>query len=216
MGTKYGVVKKTALDEFNSIRKGGLIAINLDDNDELIDVRLTDGNQEVIIVTQLGQSIRFPETDVRMIGRTARGVRGITLDDNDQVVGMEIVRENADLLVISEQGIGKRTCLDEYRIQSRGGKGIKTMKLTERHGVIVGTKVVSEEDELMVITAEGIVLRTNVHDISRTGRDTQGVRIIRLDENDRLVTLTRVVAGDKEEGTEADGLDPADEGETEE
>lgn len=208
MATKNGVVKKTSLDEFGSIRKGGLIAINLDENDELIDVRLTDGNQEVIIVTQLGQAIRFHETDVRTIGRSARGVRGIMLEDHDQVVGMEIVRENADLLVITEQGIGKRTSLDEYRIQSRGGKGIKTMKLTERHGVIVGTKVVSDEDELMVITAEGIVLRTSVKDISRTGRDTQGVRIIRLDENDRLMTLARVVAGDKDDEADTETDEP--------
>ncbi|HOP74564.1 MAG TPA: DNA gyrase subunit A [Bacillota bacterium] len=207
MGTKHGVVKKTALDEFASIRKGGLIAINLDDNDELIDVSLTDGKQEVVMVTRLGQAIRFPETDVRLMGRTARGVRGITLDDGDQVVGMEIVRESDDLLVITEQGMGKRTALSEYRIQSRGGKGIKTMKLRERNGVIVGAKVVSENDELMVITAEGLILRTSVQNISKTGRNTQGVRIIRLDENDRVVTLARVVATDEkdeENGSETD------------
>lgn len=213
MCTKYGVVKKTSLDEFDSIRKGGLIAINLDENDELIDVRLTDGSHEMILVTQLGQSIRFPETDVRMIGRTARGVKGITLDDGDQVVGMEVVQEGADLLVIAETGLGKRTDLNEYRVQSRGGKGIKTMKLIrEKHGVIVGTKVVSETDELMVITAEGIIIRTGVEDISRTGRDTQGVRIIRLDENDRVVTLARVVGNEKGED---DGED-SESGETQE
>lgn len=199
MGTRQGVVKKTPLDEFAAIRKGGLIAINLDSEDELIDVRLTDGHQEVIIVTKLGQAIRFPETDVRMIGRSARGVRGITLVDDDRVVGMEIVRPEADLFVIAEQGIGKRTDLEEYRVQTRGGKGIKTMKLTEKHGVIVGAKVVSERDELMVITAEGIVLRTSVQHISRTGRDTQGVRIIRLDQNDRVVTLARVLGTDKDD-----------------
>jgi len=141
------------------------------------------------------------------MGRTARGVRGITLDEGDQVVGMEIVRESADLLVISEQGFGKRTALSEYRVQSRGGKGIKTMKLRERNGVIVGAKVVSENDELMVITAEGLILRTSVQDISKTGRDTQGVRIIRLEENDRVVTLARVVATDdkdEEDGSETD------------
>lgn len=200
MGTKYGVVKKTSLDEFDSIRKGGLIALTLDDNDELIDVRLTDGAREMILVTQLGQSIRFPETDVRMMGRTARGVRGINLEDDDQVVGMEIIREDADLLVIAETGLGKRTDLNEYRVQARGGKGIKTMKLKrEKHGVIVGTKVVSETDELMVITAEGIIIRTAVVNISRTGRDTQGVRIIRLDDKDRVVNLARVVGTGKDE-----------------
>lgn len=209
MCTKEGVVKKTALSEFRFIRKGGLIAINLDDNDELIDVRLTDGSQEVIIVTQLGQSIKFPEIDVRTIGRSARGVRGITLADDDKVVGMDIVREGADLLVITETGFGKRTDLGEYRIQSRGGKGIKTMKMTDRNGAIVGSKVVSaEQDELMVITAEGVILRTSVENISKIGRDTQGVRIIRLDENDRVVSLTRV---DKE--TEEENELEAEEGE---
>jgi DNA gyrase subunit A len=198
MATRNGVVKKTSLDEFDSIRKGGLIAINLDDNDELIDVRLTDGNQDIILITQLGQSIRFPEPEVRMIGRAGRGVKGITLEDNDLVIAMEIVNEAEDLLVITEAGIGKRTSLTEYRRQSRGGKGIKTMKLTAKHGLIVGAKVVSENDEVMVITAEGIILRTSVSDISQTGRDTQGVRIIRLDESDRVVTLAKVVGNGKD------------------
>jgi len=202
MGTGNGVVKKTSLNEFDSIRKGGLIAINLDPDDELIDVRLTDGDREVIIVTRRGQSIRFPESDVRMVGRVARGVKGITLNNADQVVGMEIVREGSDLLVITEYGVGKRTDLAEYRVQSRGGKGIKTMKLTKKHGLIVGAKVVAAEDELMVITAEGIILRTSINDISQTGRDTQGVRIIRLDENDRVVTLARVVGSAKEDDPE--------------
>lgn len=193
MGTRNGVVKKTPLDEFQTIRKGGLIAINLDEEDELIDVKLTDGNQELIIVTRLGQAIRFPESDVRTIGRQARGVKGITLDEGDLVVGMDTVREDADLLVISEQGLGKRTALSEYRVQARGGKGIKTIRLTERHGPLVGVKVVLETDELMVITAEGIIIRTQVSDISRTGRDTQGVRVMKLDPNDRVVTLARVV-----------------------
>jgi DNA gyrase subunit A len=187
MGTRHGVVKKTPLDEFQSIRKGGLIAINLD------------GNQEILMVTRLGQAIRFPESDVRIIGRSARGVKGITLDDDDLVIGMDTVRDNADLLVISEMGIGKRTNLADYRIQYRGGKGIKTIRLTERHGVLVGIKVVSETDEVMVITAEGVIIRTGVAHISRTGRDTQGVRIMKLDPNDRVVTLARVVAKDEED-----------------
>jgi DNA gyrase subunit A len=199
MGTRHGVVKKTPLDEFQSIRKGGLIAINLDEDDELIEVKLTDGNQEILMVTRLGQAIRFPESDVRIIGRSARGVKGITLDDDDLVIGMDTVRDNADLLVISEMGIGKRTNLADYRIQYRGGKGIKTIRLTERHGVLVGIKVVSETDEVMVITAEGVIIRTGVAHISRTGRDTQGVRIMKLDPNDRVVTLARVVAKDEED-----------------
>jgi DNA gyrase subunit A len=215
MGTRHGVVKKTPLDEFQSIRKGGLIAINLDEEDELIEVKLTDGNQEILMVTRLGQAIRFPESDVRIIGRTARGVKGINLGDDDLVIGMDTVRDNADLLVISEMGIGKRTNLADYRVQSRGGKGIKTIRLTGRHGVLVGIKVVSETDEVMVITAEGVIIRTGVAHISRTGRDTQGVRIMKLDPNDRVVTLARVIGGNKDEedesgeateGTEADEI----------
>ena len=208
MCTREGVVKKTSLDEFQTIRKGGLIGINLDENDELIEVRLTDGSQEVILVTEKGQAIRFPEPDVRRLGRTARGVKGIDLAENDLVVGMDIVHPESDLLVITAKGIGKRTDVAEYRTQTRGGKGIKTMKLTKRHGLVVGIKVVSETDELMVITAEGIIIRTNVKSISRTGRDTQGVRIMKLDAKDRVVTLARVVGMGKEEDEEEVEVEP--------
>lgn len=197
--TKKGVIKKTALAEFQTNRKGGLIGINLDEDDELIEVKLTDGSQEVIIVTEHGQSIRFPETEVRPLGRAARGIKGITLAPEDSVVGMDIPRDRADLLVITSTGIGKRTPLTEYRVQSRGGKGIKTMKLTQKHGLIVGIKVVSESDELMVITAEGVIIRTKVQDIPETGRDTQGVKIMKPDDNDRIVALARVVGEDKDE-----------------
>jgi DNA gyrase subunit A len=199
MCTKKGIVKKTALTEFQTNRKGGLIAINLDDQDELIAVKLTDGSKEAIIVTEKGQAIRFPETDVRTLRRASRGVKGITLAPNDLVVGMDIPREGAALLVITSAGIGKRTALSEYRIQSRGGKGVKTMKLTKKHGLIVGIKVVSESDELMVITAEGVIIRTKVRDISETGRDTQGVKIMKPDNDDRIVALARVVGEDKDE-----------------
>ncbi|MGE5605507.1 MAG: DNA gyrase subunit A [Bacteroidota bacterium] len=199
MCTKKGIVKKTALAEFQTNRKGGLIGINLDEHDELIEVKLTDGGQEVIIVTEHGQSIRFPETDARPLGRAARGIKGITLAPEDSVVGMDISRDRADLLVITSAGIGKRTPLSEYRVQSRGGKGIKTMKLTPKHGLIVGIKVVSESDELMVITAEGVIIRTKVQDISETGRDTQGVKIMKPDDNDRIVALARVIGEDKDE-----------------
>jgi DNA gyrase subunit A len=199
MCTQKGVVKKTSLVEFQTNRKGGLIGINLDENDELIDVKLTDGNQEVIIVTERGQSIHFPETDVRTLGRASRGVKGITLADGDLVVGMDIPKERADLLVITSAGIGKRTPISEYRIQSRGGKGTKTMKLTKKHGLIVGIKVVFENDELMVITAEGVIIRTKVQDISETGRDTQGVKIMKPDKNDRIVALARVIGEENDE-----------------
>jgi DNA gyrase subunit A len=199
MCTQKGIVKKTALTEYQSNRKGGLIGINLDENDELIDVKLTDGKQEVIIVTERGQSIRFPETEVRTLGRASRGVKGITLAEGDMVVGMDIPKERADLLVITSTGIGKRTPVSEYRIQSRGGKGTKTMKLTKKHGLIVGIKVVFENDELMVITAEGVIIRTKVQDISETGRDTQGVKIMKPDENDRIVALARVIGEENDE-----------------
>lgn len=199
MCTQKGIVKKTALAEYQSNRKGGLIGINLDENDELIDVKLTDGKQEVIIVTERGQSIRFPEIEVRTLGRASRGVKGITLADGDLVVGMDIPQERADLLVITSTGIGKRTPISEYRIQSRGGKGTKTMKLTKKHGLIVGIKVVFENDELMVITAEGVIIRTKVQDISQTGRDTQGVKIMKPDENDRIVALARVIGEENDE-----------------
>jgi DNA gyrase subunit A len=202
MGTRQGVVKKTPLNEFDTNRKGGLIGINLDENDELIEVKLTDGNKEMIMVTKKGQSIRFPETDVRSLGRTARGVKGITLESGDLVVGMDTVRELSDLVVITSLGMGKRTSLDEYRVQTRGGKGTKAIKLTKRHGVIEGIKVVSENDELMIITAEGVIIRISVQNISQTGRDTQGVRIMKLDDKDRVVTLARVIGGKEEEATE--------------
>ncbi len=201
MGTRSGVIKKTSLEEFQNIRKGGLNAINLDEDDELIDVKLTDGHQEIIMVTQKGLTIRFPDTDARPISRLARGVKGITLGDDDLVVGMDTIKEHAELLVITSAGIGKRTDLDEYRVQSRGGKGLKVMKLTARHGPVVGIKIVQENDEVMVITAEGVVIRTSVNNISKTGRDTQGVKIMKLDASDRVVALARVLGEeDKDEG----------------
>ncbi len=199
MATREGVIKKTILQEFGSIRRGGLIGITLDQNDELIEVKLTDGSQEMIMVTQNGQSIRYPETDVRPTGRTARGVKGISLEQNDLLVGMDIVRERSDLVVITEFGMGKRTDLNEYRVQSRAGKGIKTIKLTKKHGPVIGVKVVSESDELMVITAERVIIRMSVKAISQTGRDTQGVKIMKLDDKDRAVTLARVIGNGKDE-----------------
>lgn len=204
MCTRNGIIKKTVLSEYDTHRKGGLNGIVLDPGDELISVQLTEGEQEAIIVTRDGQSIRFPETDVRPMGRMTRGVKGITLDDDDAVVGMETVKEDADLLVITENGFGKRTPLTEYRAQTRGGKGIKTLKVTARNGKIVGIKVTREEDELMVINTEGIVIRVAIGDISCLGRDTQGVKVMRLGENDRIVAIAQVV------GRDGDG---ADEGE---
>ncbi|MGQ9780092.1 MAG: DNA gyrase subunit A [Bacillota bacterium] len=197
--TAAGTVKKTPLAEYDTNRRGGIIAIGLEPGDELIGARLTDGRQEIVLVTALGQAIRFPEEQVRPMGRAAHGVKGIDLEPGDRVVEMEVAQPDADLLVITENGYGKRTPLAEYRSQARGGKGIKTIKLTKKNGPIVGARVVTPEDGLMVVTAAGIIIRTKVKDISQTGRGTQGVRIIRLDEGDRVVALAHVANREEEE-----------------
>ncbi|MCL6614838.1 MAG: DNA gyrase subunit A, partial [Firmicutes bacterium] len=197
--TARGTVKKTPLAEYDTNRKGGIIAITLDPGDELIGARLTDGRREIVLVTALGQAIRFPEEQVRPMGRAAHGVKGIDLEAEDRVVEMEVAKAEADLLVITENGYGKRTPLEEYRRQARGGKGIKTINLTRKNGPIIGARVVAPEDGLMVVTAAGIIIRTKVQDISQMGRGTQGVRIIRLEEGDRVVALAHVVNREEDE-----------------
>ncbi|MFZ5945044.1 MAG: DNA gyrase subunit A [Bacillota bacterium] len=194
--TKKGIIKKTDLREYNTSRKDGIIAITLDEDDELMGVQLTDGNQDVILVTGEGTAIRFNETDVRPMGRTARGVRGINLEKTDLVVGMDIVRDTAQLLVITDKGYGKRTPLTEYRTQTRGGKGIITLRTTPRNGRLVGTKVVKEGEEIMIISKEGIIIRLKVDDISSMSRTTQGVLIMRVGEEDAVVAIARVVSED--------------------
>jgi DNA gyrase subunit A len=190
--TKHGIVKKTPMTEFENIRKGGLFAITLRDGDELIAVKMTDGHQEVMIGTQNGQSIRFVENDVRPMGRTASGVRGITLSRNDMVVGMDIVGVNAFVLIVTEKGYGKRTPIDEYRLQTRGGKGIKTLNVTDRNGPIVGLEMVSDRDDIMIITNSGVIIRTESSGISTMGRYTQGVKLITLHEDERVSTVAKV------------------------
>ena len=179
--TRNGLIKKTALTEYNSARKTGLLAITLKDEDELIDVRLTDGEDNVVLVTKQGMCITFSERDVRPIGRVSQGVIGIRLDEDDSVIGMESIIQgsNATLLAITENGFGKRTELDEYRVQTRGGKGVITYKITPKTGVIVGIKIVNEEDDVMLITDTGTIIRINVKDISVLGRSTQGVTLMR-------------------------------------
>lgn len=199
MATRCGVVKKTELSEYDSSRRDGIIAINLDENDELIGVKLTDGTEEIILGTRQGMAIRFAETDVRSMGRTARGVKGITLKPNDLVVSMDTVRNDADLLVVTENGFGKRTPLTDYRKQSRGGKGIMTIRTTKRNGSLVSIKVVKTGDELMIISSEGIIIRLNVEDISQMGRATQGVTLMRLDPKDKVVAVAKVVSKNGEE-----------------
>lgn len=194
--TKKGIVKKTDLSEYDTSRKDGIIAISLDDDDELMGVQLTDGKQDVIIVTKQGLSIRFNEQDVRPMGRTARGVKGINLEKDDIVIGMDIIRDNGELLVITDKGYGKRTPLNEYRTQTRGGKGIITLRTTPRNGQLVGIKVVKEGEEIMIISKEGIIIRLKVDEISSMSRTTQGVLIMRVGEEDAVVAIARVVSDD--------------------
>jgi len=191
MATKNGIIKKTELMEYDTSRKSGLAAINLDDDDELIRVKLTDGNQQIILGTRHGMAIRFSEKDVRPMGRTTHGVKAITLNEGDYVVGMSLVRDGADLLVVTENGFGKKTDLNEYRVQTRAGKGITTYKITEKTGEVAGIKTVTDKDDVMLITSDGTIIRLKVKDISRLGRVTQGVTLMRMDENVHVVGLAR-------------------------
>ncbi|WP_028130448.1 DNA gyrase subunit A [Selenomonas sp. AE3005] len=189
MATRKGIVKKTSLSEFSNLRKNGLNAINLDDDDDLMGVKFTDGESYLMLGTKLGKAIAFSEDDVRAMGRMARGVKGITLSDGDEVVGMDILVRNAEVLTVTECGYGKRTSTDEYRAQTRGGKGLINMKVTEKTGCVVGIKVVRPDHELMLITTDGIVIRTNVSDISVISRNTQGVKLMTTAENDKVASM---------------------------
>jgi len=200
MATRQGVVKKTRQSEFDTRLKGGLIAVKLHKGDALEWVMETDGKKDIVLATIQGQSIRFSEEDVRFMGRPAAGVRGIRLRKKDAVIGMGVVREGADILVASENGYGKRTALTEYRAQSRGGIGIKTMNVTARNGPIVGMRIVDDEDDLLIITTSGTIIRQQVAKIRQIGRSTQGVRLIRLDKGDQVASIARVVRRDEEEG----------------
>ena len=191
--TKNGLIKKTALTEYNSARKTGLLSITLKDDDELIDVRLTDGEDNVVLVTKQGLCITFSERDVRPIGRVSQGVIGIRLDEEDSVIGMESIIQGSKstLLAITENGFGKRTELDEYRVQTRGGKGVITYKITPKTGVIVGVKIVNDEDDVMLITDTGTIIRLNVAEISILGRSTQGVTLMRTNEG-KVVSIEKI------------------------
>ncbi|MGB9596372.1 MAG: DNA gyrase C-terminal beta-propeller domain-containing protein, partial [Candidatus Poribacteria bacterium] len=199
MVTKNGTVKKTNLTAFSQPTKRGIIAVKLDEGDNLVDVRLTDGNQDVIIVTHDGMSIRFPETDVRAMGRNATGVRGIRLDKDDYVVGMSIADDNTTLLVVTEKGFGKRTDMSEYRRQSRGGKGIIAIKTSLRNGPVVGIKSVTDNDELIIMTTVGMIIRLPISSVRTIGRNTQGVRLIALQEDDLVSDIARVAVSEEEE-----------------
>ena len=199
MATKNGVIKKTNLMEYANIRKAGLQGITLRENDELIDVRLTDGSNKVVMVTRHGLSITFDEKDVRPIGRVSQGVRGIDLGDNDYVIGMEpIVSDNVCLLAITENGFGKRTEVEEYRVQTRGGKGVLTYKITDKTGEVVGIKIVKETDDIILISSDGTIIRLSVKDISVLGRNTQGVTLMRMPEGVQLVSIAKVTDEEEE------------------
>ena len=189
MATKKGIVKKTDIMEFRNLHKGGLIAIRLDDDDDLIGVKFTDGDSYIMLGTKDGQAIAFSEEDVRAMGRTARGVKGISLKLGDEVVGMDIVRRNAEVLTVTAGGYGKRTPTEDYRAQTRGGKGLINLKVTEKTGVVIGFKVVHPGQELMLITTGGIVIRTNVDDISTISRNTQGVKLMDIAEDDQVASM---------------------------
>jgi DNA gyrase subunit A len=199
MATQRGVVKKTALQEYDTSRRDGLIAINLDEDDELIGVKLTNGQEEIILGTENGFAIRFSEDEVRSVGRAARGVKGISLAAGDQVVGLVYAKKGADLLVVTENGFGKRTSIEEYRAQARGGKGVFTIKTSERNGKLVALMVVESGDDIMVLSSEGIMIRVGVDEISRLGRATQGVTIMKMAEEDRVVAVARVATKEDDE-----------------
>jgi len=201
MGTRNGVIKKSPLSDYDSSRRDGIIALNLDEGDELVNVLLTEGTGEIIIGTKYGMAIRFPEEDIRITGRVSRGVKGITLRDGDQVVSMDRVREDCDLLVVTSNGYGKRTRLEEYRTQSRGGMGVTNIKCTERNGYVVSLQVIRPEEEIMMISAEGIMIRLLAGDISLFGRATQGVLLMKLSEGDHVVAVARVVTGEDDNGS---------------
>ena len=201
LATKNGIIKKSRLMEYANIRKGGLAAVTLRENDELIDVRLTDGKKDIILVTKNGMSIRFNETDARPLGRVSQGVRGIKLSEGDEVIGMGAFIENTSLLVVTENGFGKRTKLSEYKVQTRGGKGVRTYRVTEKTGKLVGTKLVCEDDDIMLISSDGTIIRIRAQDISLLGRATQGVTLMRMDSDIHLVSVARIekeVNGDEE------------------
>ncbi|MGH7286633.1 MAG: DNA gyrase C-terminal beta-propeller domain-containing protein, partial [Myxococcota bacterium] len=198
--TRKGVIKKTAVSAFSNPRRGGIIAINLADDDELIAARRTSGSNEIILASKRGKSIRFPEAQARAMGRAATGVRGMDLKEGDELVGMEILSPGATVLTVTANGYGKRTPLEDYRVQNRGGMGIITIRTSERNGEVIGIAQVVDDDQVMLITNGGKVLRCRVATISTMGRATQGVRLMELGEGEALVAMARLAEEDTGEG----------------
>jgi DNA gyrase subunit A len=203
MVTANGTVKKTSLEAFSRPRQAGIIAIELDQNDRLVGVDITDGSRHIILCSSGGKAIRFDENDVRPMGRNAAGVRGIRLPDGEEVISLITLREGM-VLTASQNGYGKRTPVEDFPVHGRGGQGVIALQISERNGRMVGALQVRDDDEIMLISSSGTLVRTPVSDISQQGRNTQGVRLIRLDEGDRLVGLERILAegGEGEEGGE--------------
>ena len=199
MGTRKGIVKKTELSAFSNPRAGGIIAMGVEEGDAVIAANVSDGNHEIFIGTRDGMAIRFPESDVRAMGRGAYGVRGISLREGDAVVAMEVLTPGGTILSVTEQGYGKRTELDEYRVQSRGGIGIINIQTSERNGKVIGIAQVSDDAELMLITQQGKILRMAAKDIRTIGRATQGVKLIDIEGDDRAVSIARLAEKDEEE-----------------
>jgi DNA gyrase subunit A len=214
MGTRKGVIKKTALSAFSNPRAGGIIAMGVDEGDSVIAVELSDGKEQVFLGTRDGMAIRFEETDVRAMGRTAYGVRGISLRDDDEVVAMDLVREGGTLLTVTQNGYGKRTELEEYRVQSRGGVGIINIQTSERNGKVVGIAYVHDDDEVLLISQQGKILRMVTNDIRSIGRATQGVRLIGVEEGDQVVSVAKLAEKEEEPANGGTG-EPANGGDGE-
>jgi DNA gyrase subunit A len=193
IATERGIVKKSELNEYKNIRDNGLRAIKIQDDDNLLTVRITDGKKDVLLCSTSGKIIRFEEEDCRPLGRVSQGVKGINIDDDEKIIGMEIIDDTVEILSVTQNGYGKRTIAAEYRTQARGGKGILAMKLTEKNGEIVQIKPVTNRDHLMVITDKGQVIRTTISSISLVGRNTQGVKLINLKADEKVVAIEKIV-----------------------
>ena len=209
MVTRKGIVKKTPILEYSNVRKNGLAAINLREDDELIEVKVTNADSEIFLVTRDGMCIRFKETDVRNTGRTSMGVIGMTLSDNDEIVGMQLDHQGDSLLIVSENGMGKRTSMDEFTVQHRGGKGVKCYKITEKTGYVIGVKAVTDENEIMMITTEGIIIQIRMDDVSQLGRITSGVKLINLDAGVTVAQIAKVREKVSDGNLEFDDVDDA-------
>jgi DNA gyrase subunit A len=210
MGTRRGVVKKSELSAFSNPRAGGIIAMGVEDGDAVMGVAVSEGHAEIFIGTRNGMAIRFPESDVRSMGRTAYGVRGISLREDDEVVAMEVLSPGGTILTVTEQGYGKRTELEEYRVQSRGGVGIINIQASDRNGKVVGITQVHDDDELMLITQQGKILRMASRGIRTIGRATQGVRLIDIEGDDRAVSIARLAEQDVDAGPESELTDSSE------